>query len=252
MVSYYTSKYRMNSIRDIENIVYINLEHRTDRKKEVEKELESIGLLHMTRRFNAIKSKEGRIGCTLSHLKCLEEAKEQGLSHIMIIEDDIHFLKPNIFTEQLNTFLSSNIKWDVILLAGNNLPPYVKVGESAVKVSQCQTTTGYIVNKHYYDTLISNIREGTQMLLKNPTQHFYYAIDKFWIQLQKRDDWFLITPLTVTQRESFSDIEQRTTNYTRAMVDLDKTEFLRRAEVMKRQMTSPVMGSNGRSLNPHK
>jgi len=233
----------MKSINDIEHVTYINLEHRTDRKKEVENELQSIGLLHMANRFNAIKTKDGRIGCTLSHLKCLEEARDKKYSHLMIVEDDIQFLKPTIFTEQLDKFLGSGIKWDVILLAGNNLPPHFQVHESAVKVTQCQTTTGYIIQQHYYDTLINNIRDGIQMLMKNPTQHVYYAIDKFWIQLQKIHNWFLITPLTVTQRDGFSDIEGRKTNYTRAMVDLEKTQFLRRAQVIQRQLNSPVMNS---------
>jgi hypothetical protein len=49
-----------------------------------------------------------------------------------------------------------------------------------------------------------------------------YAIDKYWFKLQQKDNWYLITPLTVTQREDYSDIEERNTNYTRLMVDLDK------------------------------
>jgi hypothetical protein len=36
-----------------------------------------------------------------------------------------------------------------------------------------------------------------------------------------------VTPLTVTQREDYSDIENRHTNYTRAMIDLDKAEFFK-------------------------
>jgi hypothetical protein len=49
-----------------------------------------------------------------------------------------------------------------------------------------------------------------------------YAIDKFWILLQRQDKWLLIVPLTVTQREDYSDIERRPTNYKRAMTSLDK------------------------------
>ena len=217
----------MNSIRDIKHVVYINLDHRTDRRVEVERELENVGLLGVAERYSATKAKDGRIGCTLSHLRCIQTAKKKGLSHLMLVEDDIQFLKPTVFTEQLNKFLQSGIEWDMILLAGNNLPPHIQVHESAIKVSRCQTTTGYIINRHYYDTLINNMREGITNLMKQPSQHFHYAIDKFWFRLQMRDRWFLITPLTVTQRESFSDIEQRTTNYTRAMIDLDKEEFLR-------------------------
>jgi hypothetical protein len=122
----------------------------------------------------------------------------------------------------LNKFFNNDRTFDVLLIAGNNMPPYQKIDDSCVKVYRCQTTTGYIVQRHYYDTLIANIREGIQKLMKNPEQHVKYAIDKYWFILQEKDNWFLITPLTVTQREDYSDIEKRHTNYTRVMVDLDK------------------------------
>jgi hypothetical protein len=63
------------------------------------------------------------------------------------------------------------------------------------------------------------------MLMRNPEHHCQYAIDKFWIHLQRKDTWVLITPLTVTQRESYSDIENRVTSYTSAMIDIDKKGF---------------------------
>jgi hypothetical protein len=58
--------------------------------------------------------------------------------------------------------------------------------------------------------------------MKFPDKHVLYAIDKWWFQLQGKDNWLLITPLTVTQREDYSDIEKKHTNYTRLMIDLDK------------------------------
>jgi uncharacterized protein YjbI with pentapeptide repeats len=84
-----------------------------------------------------------------------------------------------------------------------------------------------LVQRHYYKRLIANIREGIIMLMREPDNRFSYAIDKYWFKLQATDNWFLIVPLTVTQREDYSDIEQRRTNYTRAMVDLDKVDFLK-------------------------
>ena len=140
----------------------------------------------------------------------------------MIVEDDILFLNPELFKNQLNKFLKNHKDFDVLLIAGNNVPPYQKIDDSCVKVYRCQTTTGYIVKQHYYDTLIANMREGINLLMKNPDKHVMYAIDKYWFKLQEKDKWFLITPLSVTQREDYSDIEKRPTNYTRVMIDLDK------------------------------
>ena len=63
--------------------------------------------------------------------------------------------------------------------------------------------------------------------MKNPTNAFSYAIDKYWIQLQKRDVWYLLAPIIAVQREDYSDIEQRTTNYEYIMKDLDKPHLVR-------------------------
>lgn len=213
----------MHSISDIKHCFYINLLSRPDRKNHVEKQLEKIGI--KSTRFNAIKLQNGAIGCSMSHLKCLENAKKLGIPHIMIIEDDITFLKPELFIKQINYFLSHHSNWDVLLIAGNNLPPYTSIDTSCIKVQHCQTTTGYIVKSHYYDKLINNFKEGINLLLKNPELHRQYAIDKYWFSLQRKDNWYLIIPLSVVQREDYSDIEKRPTNYMKNMMDLDKKDF---------------------------
>ena len=210
----------ISNIDDIKHSFYINLEFRTDRKIHVEEQLEIIGI--QANRFNAIKLPNGALGCSMSHLKCLEIAKENNWDHILIVEDDIKFLNPELFKEQINKFFNLHSDWDVVLIAGNNVPPHEIIDDTCVKVTQCQTTTGYIVKSHYYNTLIDNIRNGITNLIKEPRQHVLYAIDKFWFKLQQKDNWYLITPLTVTQREDYSDIEKRSTNYTRAMTDLTK------------------------------
>jgi glycosyl transferase family 25 len=225
----------MNSIEDITNIFYINLEHRVDRKQHVESQLDSIGFKGT--RFNAIKMENGAIGCSMSHLKLLQLALKSELDHILIIEDDILFLDPLLFRSQLNLFLQKQApeSWDVILIAGNNMPPYEKVDDTCVKVSQCQTTTGYLVNGHYIEKLLNNVKMGLTNLIKEPENHLRYAIDMHWFSLQKTDNWFLITPLTVVQREDYSDIEKKVINYQKVMTDLDKTEIIKKMKIHQEQ-----------------
>ena len=215
----------MDSIIDIKHAFYINLASRPDRKQHVESQLKTIGI--NAERFNAIKLPNGALGCSMSHLKCLEIAKENSWPHLLIVEDDIKFLNPDVFKTQLSSFLSKHKSWDVVLVGGNNVPPYTKIDDTCIKVTTCQTTTGYLVNGHYFDTLIENFRSGIKKLIEFPQQHINYAIDKYWFELQRKDNWFLIIPLTVTQREDYSDIEKRPTNYAPVMLDLDKEAFLR-------------------------
>lgn len=220
----------------IKHIFYINLSTRPDRKAHIEAQLKQVGFTTYER-FNAVKVADGRVGCALSHMKCLELAKERGYPDVFICEDDTTFLQPDLLKTQLKAFFAEhhqqNKPWDVLLLAGNNVPPYIKMSEAYVRVSHCQTTTCYLVNGPYIDTLLHHIKEGTRQLMQQPSQHLLYAIDRYWLELQRRDLWFLITPLTVVQREDYSDIEGHRTNYAPLMLDLDKTELLKRLRANK-------------------
>ena len=79
----------------------------------------------------------------------------------------------------------------------------------------------YLVNNHYYDKLIQNYKEGIQKLLKEPKNN-NYKIDKYWFKLQRTDKWYLIIPLSVVQKEDYSDIERKVTNFKKYMLDYNK------------------------------
>ena len=152
----------INNLSDIQHAFYINLEHRTDRKEQIENELSIMGI--NAKRFNAVCTTNGAIGCTMSHLKLLEKAILENYSHLLILEDDIQFLEPEIFKTNFNKFLQLHRNnWDVIIFSGNNVPPYIPVDETCIKVTRCQTTTGYLVNGHYLRTLRDNIKEDNIM-----------------------------------------------------------------------------------------
>jgi GR25 family glycosyltransferase involved in LPS biosynthesis len=209
-----------------EHTIYINLEHRKDRLAHVQHELAKLGVPNNGVRFNAVKCANGAIGCTISHIKCLEQAKVQNLPQVFICEDDICFKDPKLLlqnTAQFNAVFGDT--YDVLIIGGNNLPPYKQFGDFCAQISNCQTTTGYIVKQHYYDTLINNFREGLKKLMENPTNKREFAIDIYWKRLQTSDKWYIVLPLTVHQLEGYSDIEERDTDYRGLMLDMDKPWF---------------------------
>jgi len=230
-----------SSVSDIKYCLYINLESRKDRREHIEGELKSVGICGI--RFNAIKLQNGRIGCSMSHLKCLQIAKKNNWPYVMICEDDLLFLDKDKAVNCMNQFFklhsSQKDSCNIILIAGNNVPPYTKIDDTCIRVSHCQTTTGYIVKSVYYDTLMKNIKTGIEKLMKNPNNHTMYAIDKYWIQLQKRDVWYLLAPIIAIQREDYSDIEQKTTNYEYIMKDLDKPHLVRNIQAINMQYLNP-------------
>ena len=195
-------------------IFYINLNHRTDRNKHVLQQIETIGCNGI--RIEAVECKQGAIGCGMSHIRCLELAKEQNLPFVCIVEDDITFTNPDLFRAQLDSFLSSSIDWDVLLLGTNMGPPFDKE-EGCLRVFNAQTTTGYIVKQHYYDTLLNSFKKSVGHLLSDYNVKLF-AIDILWKQLQQRDRWYVLHPLTVIQREDYSDIEKGIVNYSSKML----------------------------------
>jgi glycosyl transferase family 25 len=202
-------------------VIYINLEKRTDRNQHILSEFKKIGVEDAIR-FKAIELENGALGCSMSHLKCLEIAKKENYEMIFICEDDIQFLHPDMFLTQLKSFMDSSfLNWDTVLVAGNNMIPYVPITTYCIKIFNCQTTTGYIVKRDYYDKLIQNYKEGIQKLLKEPYNN-EYKIDKFWFKLQKLDNWYLIVPLSIIQKEDYSDVEKKVTNFSKYMLDYNK------------------------------
>lgn len=217
------------------NTLFVNLDHRTDRLEHAINEFKKMDI--NAERVKAIKMKNGAIGCTMSHIKCIELAKTRGWEYVFICEDDITFLNPDLLKKNVELFHENNdILWNVLIIGGNNVPPYQQLYEYCARVFRNQTTTGYIVKKEYYDTLLANFKESAANLLRNPEDKRKFALDIYWNRLQMQDFWYMITPPTVTQYENYSDIEQQTTNYDFLMLDMDKPWFLERMRIAKEMM----------------
>lgn len=209
------------------NTLCINLASRTDRLEHVMSEFNKFGL--MPERVDAVKMASGAIGCTLSHIKCLEIAKSRNLEHVFICEDDITFLKPELLQDNLTKFYhNKEIQWDVLFIGGNNCPPFQTITDYCCRIFNCQTTTGYIVKRCMYDVLLDNFKTGLNLLLKNPTNKREYAIDIYWKRLQTQYFWYIITPLTTIQYENYSDVEEQTVNYSHLMLDMNKEWLCKR------------------------
>ena len=98
----------------LKNVHYINLEERKDRKELVESELNELGWEY--ERFNAIKNEIGIIGCGMSHLKLIKLAKEKNLDYIVVLEDDIQFMRKSWYNKKITEIINSDFNFDVFLL----------------------------------------------------------------------------------------------------------------------------------------
>ena len=187
----------------IEKVVYINLERRKDRLVQIQKEL-SIFPPEKVQRFDAISHEKGLIGCVKSHIAVLEMAISQNWKNVLIVEDDMQW--SNFSEALLNKLLSQ--PYDVIGLGGT----LVNYNRNTYRASFFSTTTAYVISNHYYPVLLENFKEGCQKLIEKyePPK---YALDRYWQQIQARDNWYIIMPPICIQRPSYSDIENADVNY---------------------------------------
>jgi hypothetical protein len=202
----------LRNFHDITNVLFINLDSRTDRRKHFELQFSKIGL--NLQRFAAIQNARGAIGCSMSHIACMEMAIQNKWDHVLVCEDDATVINPGQLVHQVNHFLKRfNDSWDVLLLAGNNYQPFRQESPEVVRVANCQTTTAYLVRRPYFETLLANFKEGLSKLK---------AIDKHWKLLQRRDRWYLVVPITMIQRPDYSDVSKRRVDYGDVMTQIDK------------------------------
>ena len=219
----------------LQHTLYINLDHRTDRLEHLLGELGKIGIRETAERFSAVRMSTGNIGCTLSHIRCIDLAKSRGWPHVFICEDDITFTDPERFLKSLSEFSLQD--WNVIIIGGNNCPPFDQISESYARVYNIQTTTGYIVHSNYYDVLLDNYKSGLEKLIREPDKKKKYSLDIYWKTLQPHGLWFMITPPTVIQYYDYSDIEEKVVDYGPMMLDLEKKTLMEkyRKEFEKQQ-----------------
>ena len=115
------------------DVYVINLKYRTDRWKHIENTFGQHFNLH---RVDAVKHKNGAVGCFMSHQKCIQLAKEQDMEYIIVLEDDCTLSKTyknNIVQKLKETllFLQKYKEWDIFTGGGvlniNNNPDIKKL-----------------------------------------------------------------------------------------------------------------------------
>lgn len=196
-------------------VAYVNLEHRTDRRAEMETELNKMGWLHATYRESATKHPvHSFLGVPDSHINCLTKGIESGKPYICVFEDDFDFYVSAQEMEMVMRHLS-HMDFDVFLLDPGSGP---LVDEETVsplffRVVTSVSTAGYLCQAAYAQKLIENMKEGKRLLEKDIKQSDKYCIDRYWSELQKVDRWFRYHKRVGGQRASYSDTQQESVNY---------------------------------------
>jgi hypothetical protein len=165
-----------------DKVFVINLPERHDRYREMERELGKLGLSWdspQVNRFAALRPPDvgefpsvGARGCFLSHLGVLEQALRQGLSSVLVLEDDCNLIEnASLHFERLSAALD-NTRWD-IFYGGARLvdrgdeehdcaaPIYRLPPEQPVQLTHCMAFRGEALGQlPAYLRLLASRRQG--------------------------------------------------------------------------------------------
>ncbi len=210
----------------IDHVFIINLEHRTDRKEKILKELAKVRITEYeffpairpteedvkawNPRFldpmpgwfqgDVAKYKIGSLGCLLSHRAIMKLCLERNYQNVLVLEDDTEF--------QIGCPLSSiwpivkPPEFGLLYLAGNHrgstLMPHSKFLN---KVRGTLTTGSYVVNRSIMKAIVDGL------------DRYDREVDVFYAFLQTQYPCYCIFPHVARQADSFSDIVQREVHY---------------------------------------
>jgi len=188
------------------NAYFINLDHRMDRKEQIEQELSKLNI--QATRFPGVQHSYGPVGCILAHLGVIKEAKRLNLPQVMIFEDDFELI---VTPEAFWNCIAGIEPCDVFLFSylGGKFSPH----GNSVRAFDAQAPSGYIVYQRFYDTLIS-LYETNAGLLERTRKHWLHMNDQCWKPLQAEYIFYVAVPKCGRQRVSFSDNTRRVEFYT--------------------------------------
>ena len=207
----------------VEHILYINLEHRKDRQKQIIKTLSEHFPEEIIYRIPGILNINSPcLGIAQAHINALEHAITNDWKHVLIMEDDMIFNEFEKNYKKLQELMLSS--YDAIVLGGI----YVDYNKETSKLYKCSSMGAYLVHQNYYDVLLNNFKDGLKNLiiedLKLNTRTFSwssnrgslerartYIIDQYWQRLHQKDNWFII-PLCYS-KENYSDSLKRVENW---------------------------------------
>jgi GR25 family glycosyltransferase involved in LPS biosynthesis len=192
----------------------INLERRSDRWDECLSEFDKYGITNVDR-FIAVDGKNldqslsgfmtpSRTALVLTNIQIIEEAIKNGYETILILEDDVEFDPQVVEMDSYFDLLPDD--WDMLYFGGNHnthvgsTPPNI-INEKVCKLHNTYSTHCVAINKKAFQKVLDRIKKCDN------------ALDVIYVELQKSLNVYSFYPLIATQRVSFSDIENRMSDY---------------------------------------
>lgn len=189
------------------DIYVINLIESIDRKKQIIQDFsiyKNINLYFI----EAIKHKNGGIGCFLSHKKCVQYAKDNNMDYIIVAEDDC--LPLENFEEKLIKILEDlqDEEWNIFLGGVKKCNRVLgKTKNNFYRIRNGLCTHLIIYNKNIYDNVLQC--DETKNIIDRFWHNKYITLIKLPFIAHQHDGFSIICPNinNINHSDQFSETE---------------------------------------------
>lgn len=199
-------------LKHFSKVYCINLDRRTDRWEEACKEFQKWGIQDSVQRYAAVDGATlaphhtvapGALGLIVTLYNIVTEAKAMGYKNILILEDDVYFRETLL---QLDEYMAEVPEgWNMLYLGGHHIQRPHRISKKVGRGVQIFTTHSFAISNNVYDRILSDLSDLNKIGLQ---------LDLYFSELQKQVSTFCFIPSMTGQKSSFSDIENRYTDYT--------------------------------------
>ena len=183
-----------NKLKNVK-VKCINLKSRKDKKKCVKTHLKRKNIKFSF--YTTTKHNNPKRGCLESHLHIINEAVKNNYENLLILEDDVYFIKP------FKNIPNPPEDWDMIYFGGTVHRIIGRPDDKWTRVI-CWTTHAYMINLKNKE-LLEDI---------NKAYDYDDEIDKYYLEkIHKKYNCYMLTPMLAIQRSGYSDIEKKMVNY---------------------------------------
>jgi len=200
-----------------DKIYCINLDRREDRW--IENCLPQFKTLGMeVERFSACDGKvevnlgygvvyNAELAGTISHLKAIKKAKEDGVEKLLLLEDDV------VFDNNVNEIFTEHIKntpkeWDILFFGGNHVGGMNSVAGGVVKLNGSYAIHACGIKNTAFDIMILHLERSIDKVMDSRVRLTpSVAADYFLAQLHRSLGVYCFIPHLAWQKDGHSDIQ---------------------------------------------
>ena len=194
----------------INQIVYINMDNRTDRNSTLLQEFKRVGFPdNKITRFSASSYHDcPNSGCLLSHANVLEMAYNMNLQNVLVLEDDFIFIDDiSKIHADITAFFELDISWDVLMFTTCAAVVSENTNSLISKISSSGNGAGYLVNRPMMLELSTLFKANVENLFLTK-QHWVYQNDILWKTIMPTSQWYMFNHYLGYQKEGYSDLSQ--------------------------------------------